>query len=77
MGGGHKSFIFDIPYSKKLIKDFRKDFLKMKKNHPEKICKNGLYEKDMIKWVNIKDIKKFRPHFRRFYRKIIDKLLYK
>ena len=75
--GGYKSFIFEIPYSEKLIKDFRKDFLKMKKNHPEKICKNGLYEKDMIKWVNIKDIKKFRPNFRPFYRKVIDKLLYK
>ena len=45
---GYRTFIVYIPYDNTLPKRFRDDFLNIKKNHPEKIKKNGMYEKDMF-----------------------------
>ena len=55
--GGYKSYIVILKYDKDLPKKFRKKFLSIKNNHPELVCKNGLYEKDMIKWFSYQDIK--------------------
>ena len=48
----------------------------MYNEHPEKIRKKGLYEKDMIKWFSYDELKKkiqdFRPWYRKFIYKIID-----
>ena len=56
--GGYKTYVVLINFDKTLPNKFRKNFLNIKKNKPHLIEKNGLYEKDMIKWMSYNDIKK-------------------
>ena len=73
---GYKVHIVYINYNDVSPRQFRRDFLKMYNEHPEKIRKKGLYEKDMIKWFSYDELKKkiqdFRPWYRKFIYKIID-----
>ena len=67
--GKHRTFVILIDYDKTLPKRFRNKFLKIKKNQPELIKKhNGLYEKDMLKWMSYNEVKSF-PYFRKWYKK--------
>ena len=66
---GYKTYIVEIKYNKDLPQKFRDKFLKIKNNKPELQFKNGLYEKDMIRWVELRNVKKFSYNFRRFYKK--------
>ena len=67
----YRTYIVYIPYDKTLPKRFRDDFLKVKKNHPEKIAKKGLYEKDMLRWVRFDKLKEFNKEVRPWYRNIV------
>ena len=67
----YTSYIIYIPYDKELPKKFRSNFLNIKKNYPEKINKNGRYEKDMLKWINIKKIPELYDTFRPWYKQIL------
>tara|TARA_B110000967_G_scaffold115702_1_gene118444 strand:- start:1947 stop:2417 length:471 start_codon:yes stop_codon:yes gene_type:complete len=73
---GYKTYISVIGYDSSLPKKFRDDFLDIKKNKPELVAKNGLYEKDMLKWISFGDLKKnikiFRPFYRKFIKYILD-----
>lgn len=75
--GGYKSYIVILKYDKDLPKKFRKKFLSIKNNNPDLICKNGLYEKDMIKWFSYQDIKNSPKNMFRswYYNHIIKNLL--
>ena len=75
--GGYKSYIVFINFDKDLPKKFRKKFSNIKDNHPDLICKNGLYEKDMIKWFSYDDIKNSTKKMFRswYYNNIIKDLL--
>tara|TARA_Y100000996_G_C22508157_1_gene637298 strand:- start:682 stop:1155 length:474 start_codon:yes stop_codon:yes gene_type:complete len=73
--GGYRTYLVEIPYSEKLPKKFRKDFLAKKKSRPDLICKWGLFEKDMLKWVRADKLTTFYPNFRRFYKKIVMELI--
>ena len=64
-----------IPYDDKLVNNFRRQFLYVKKNKPELYNKKGLYEKDMIKWVSYNKLRDFKHDVRIFYKGIISKLL--
>lgn len=68
---GYRTYIVYIPYDKLLPKKFRKMFLDVKKNNPEKIAKNGLYEKDMLKWVSFDKLEEFIKEVRPWYRSIV------
>ena len=70
---GYRSYIVIIDYDKTLPKKFRDKFLSIKKNKPHLVCKNGLYEKDMIKWFSYDDIKNNSSIFRIWYYKEIIK----
>ena len=72
---GWRTYIVFIPYDKDLPRRFREDFLKMESNHPEKICKNGMYEKDMLKWVDFNDLEEFNKDVRRWYKKVVKLLI--
>tara|TARA_B100001093_G_scaffold360810_1_gene345511 strand:+ start:3389 stop:3865 length:477 start_codon:yes stop_codon:yes gene_type:complete len=74
---GYKTYIILIDYNKKMIYDFRERFKKIKKKHPDRIAKNGLYEKDRIKWFEYNEVKKNIEKFRPYYRGIIKHLLKK
>ena len=64
-------FIIEIDYDKDLPKKFREQFLKVKKDNPELINTNGLYEKDMIKWVEHSKIKKDLQIYRNNFKRIL------
>ena len=72
---GYRVHIVYINYNDISTKQFRRDFLKVYNEHPEKIRKNGLYEKDMIRWFGYDELKKkvhtFRPWYKKFVYKII------
>jgi hypothetical protein len=71
----YTTFVFYIPYDETLVKRFRKDFLYVKKHKPEIYNKEGLYEKDMIKWVPYNKLQEFKHESRVFYRGIVNKLI--
>ena len=56
---------FNVKYepTKSLPKKFRDDFLDIKKKKPELVAKNGLYEKDMLRWVSYDELKKKYENF--------------
>ena len=47
----------------------------IKKNNPEKINKNGYYEKDMLKWVRSDKLKDFNKQARPWYKSVIRLLI--
>ena len=48
----------------------------MYKNDPNKVkSHNGLYEKDRVKWIPLRDLKKKHKTFRRFYNHIVNKII--
>ena len=71
----YKTFLVYIPYNNRLIHNFRKQFLYVKKNKPGLYHKKGLYEKDMIKWVPYNKLHVFKKDIRIFYKGIISKLM--
>lgn len=73
----YKTYLVNIDYDKDLPDKFRKDFLNTKKNKPEIIYKNGLYEKDMVKWMQYKDLSKNMHIFRPWYKNVIRFILHK
>jgi hypothetical protein len=74
---GYRTYIVLIDYNQKMVYDFRERFKKIKKNHPERIAKNGLYEKDKIKWFEYNEVKNNIEKFRPYYRGILKILLKK
>ena len=67
----YKMYIIEIEYDPDLPKKFREQFLKVKKENPELINTNGLYEKDMIKWVESSKIKKDYKMYRNNFKRIL------
>ena len=72
---GYRTYIVIINFDKSLPRKFRKKFLSIKKNKPYLIKKNGLYEKDMLKWYSYTAIRNDYNKFRPWYKSIIKKIL--
>ena len=73
---GYRTYIVLINYDVNLPRKFRNDFLKVKNNNYDIVSKeNGLYEKDMIKWVSYNDLKNNNLKFRKWYKKFIREIL--
>ena len=65
----YRTYIVLIKYDKTLPKRFRNKFLKIEETKPHLIANhNGLYEKDMLKWMSYEEVKKFK-YFRKWYRR--------
>jgi len=71
---GYTIFIVSIDYDAELPKKFREHFKKMYKKDKSKICKNGFYEKDMLKWIRIDKLPNYRYLFLSWYRKIVKQI---
>ena len=57
----YRTYIVLIKYDKTLPKRFRNKFLKIEETKPHLIANhNGLYEKDMLKWMSYEEVKKFK-----------------
>jgi hypothetical protein len=72
---GFREYFVEIKYDPTLPKEFRNNFLEIKKRYPDLINKNGLYEKDMLKWVSYRDLQSFLPKLRPWYKNIILQIL--
>jgi hypothetical protein len=70
----YTTYIVRIKYDKDLPKKFREHFKKMYNKDKSKICKNGFYEKDMLKWIRVDKLKQNMPLFFPWYKKIIKQL---
>ena len=71
----YRTYIVYIPYDNTLPKRFRTKFLSIKKNNPELIGNNGLFEKDMLKWVRIDKLNDFKSEVRPWYKKIVNLII--
>ena len=71
---GYTVFIVLIEYDRDLPKKFRKHFMNMYRKDKSKICVNGLYEKDKLRWIKVTDIKKNMGLFRNWYKKLVNKI---
>ncbi len=70
-------YIVIIPYDKTLPSRFKKKFDKIAKSNPEKLAKNGFYEKDKLKWVKLENLPKHMDKFQPWYKKIVKKIYVK
>ena len=69
-------YIVKIPYDKTLPKRFKKKFDKIAKSHPEKLAKNGLYEKDKLKWIKLENLPKHMDKFQPWYTQIVKEIYF-
>ena len=68
----YTTFIIQVPYIKSLPKIHREKYLDVLKNKKHLITKhNGLYEKDMIKWVKLENLNKVE-NVRHWYRSVLN-----
>ena len=67
----YKTFVVYIPYDDKLVGNFRRQFLYVKKHNTELYNTKGLYEKDMIKWVKLENLKKLE-NVRHWYKPVLN-----
>lgn len=73
---GYRTYLVLVDYDKSLPHKFRRNFLKIKKNSPELLNnKDGLYEKDKIKWTEYRNLKKKMKHFRPWYQNIVQQII--
>tara|TARA_B100000795_G_scaffold268224_2_gene254772 strand:+ start:1395 stop:1886 length:492 start_codon:yes stop_codon:yes gene_type:complete len=71
----YTTFVIEVPYTKELPKIFRKDYLHTFKNNKKLVTDhNGLYEKDMLKWVELKNVKEMYPKLRTWYKPMLSKI---
>lgn len=72
----YTTFLIRVDYDIK-IEDSFKDIYDYVLNNNQKLLyeHNGLYEKDLAKWVKVKDLMKFKKKIRKFYRPMIKKIV--
>ena len=74
---GWTTYIIKVKYNKKIIKLFQDNFKKVLKDTPEIVKeKNGLYEKDKLRWIKLQNLKKNMGIFRPWYKKFVKQILY-
>lgn len=68
----YTTHIIQVPYVKDLPQVFRKNYLNVLKTNKKKVLEsNGLYEKDMLRWVELKNLRNFIPKMRNWYKAVI------
>lgn len=72
----YRMHIFPMPYDELLPFYYNNNqrFLQRRLD-PEVIKKSKIFEKAIIKWVCIDDLKQMRPQFRSYFRNIVDMIL--
>tara|TARA_B100001248_G_C27207573_1_gene374213 strand:- start:153 stop:650 length:498 start_codon:yes stop_codon:yes gene_type:complete len=71
----YTSYLFHIFYDKNLPFFFNNNSKFMNDNFKHLINKNGFFEKKMVSWFSIEEIKNKKHIFRHFYREIVDLIL--
>ena len=74
--GGYRTYVVLIDYDKMLPKKFRTKFLNILEKKPGLVTKHdGLYEKDMIRWIELADLNINLPIFRPWYKSIVKEII--
>jgi 8-oxo-dGTP pyrophosphatase MutT (NUDIX family) len=71
----HKTFLVQVPYEPYLPLYFNNQYRFIKKQFPQFVGRNGVFEKKQIKWFSLAEIKKNRHLFRPFYRLFTDEII--
>ena len=72
----YRIYLVPINYDKTLPSRFNAQFKEIYKNYPNLVkMNNGLYEKDKVRWINLKQLHKNIHIFRPWYKKHIYHLL--
>lgn len=72
----YSTYIFKTELDNMLPLYFNNNHKFIKKNLPNLVDKNGLFEKCEVRWFTIDDIKNNRKYFRYFYREIVDEIIF-
>ena len=68
----YNSFLIEVPYNSQLPIYLENTYNFIKNKKPDLICcKEGLFEKDKFKWIEINELENNMEMFRPFYRGII------
>tara|TARA_Y100000590_G_scaffold84763_1_gene94704 strand:- start:49 stop:564 length:516 start_codon:yes stop_codon:yes gene_type:complete len=68
----YNSFLIEVPYNSQLPNYLENIYKFIKNKKPELICnKEGLFEKDKFKWIEINELENNMEMFRPFYREIV------
>jgi len=76
--GTYTSYVIEVKYDEKKEQDFNDIFKCIKKKHKKLIQeKNGFFEKDLVKWIKLKNYKKYkiRPHYKPILETLCKELL--
>ena len=68
----YNSYLFEIKYDPNLPVYFNNNFSFIKKNFPDLLATDGMFEKSEIKWFEINSLRNNRWQFRPFYRHMVD-----
>ncbi len=72
----YKTFVVLIDYDPELPSKFKEDFNIVNENFPKFVKKNnGYYEKDRLKWIEKKNLKKNLKIMRPWYKKVVEQLI--
>jgi 8-oxo-dGTP pyrophosphatase MutT (NUDIX family) len=71
----YTSYLVRIRYNRHLPSRFSRRYRAVRRDTPELIAKDGLYEKDKLRWVSINNLTKHRQMFRPWYRYIVDRII--
>lgn len=72
----YKTFVVLIDYDPELPAKFKEDYTIVNENFPKFVKKdNGYYEKDRLKWIEKKKLKKNLKIMRPWYKKVVEQLI--
>ena len=71
----YTTYLVEVPYDPLLPYYFENNYNLMKTSLPDKVGKDGMFEKSKIKWFSYAELRRSRKQFRPFYRKTIDEIL--
>ena len=72
----HRVYVVYIKYDKHIPRKYRRKYLKARNYNPEEFKQNRhFYEKDMLRWMSIKDIYSNMNMFRYYYKYVIKNII--
>ena len=70
------TYLMEVEYEKNKEEELKNIYIKTLKENPDLVYKhNGLYEKDRGKWIELKELNSFRPNLRRWYNRMLTKII--
>ena len=71
----YSTYLVKVNYNAMLPYRFNKNYRYAIKNKPNLVYeRNGLYEKDKIRWVNVNDLKSFSKHSRFWFKPVMTEI---